>query len=137
MVTPNSTPPWVRAMEVVVVVDDAPVPTMPATEVAAGDIGNYAGTDQAYETVASWTVATGKVGELKEILIITDDYTKTEIRVTVAGVVQEAAWSPTTTMPLIYEDLKLEAGDVVLVEAQSSDGTAIDVDAVILGKEIG
>jgi len=137
MAVPNSSPPWVRAMEVVIVVGTTPVPTMATTETASGDIGNYSGSAQTYQSVATWTVAADKVGELKQILIISDEYDHTEIRITIAGVVQETDWNPTSAMPLIYQDVKLEAGDVVLVEAQSDDGTAIDVDAVIVGKEIG
>ena len=126
----HGAPDWTTQVQVVIVA------AQPADEAAAGDIGNYSGTDQTYQTVATWTVATGKVGELKEILIISDDYAHTEIRITTAGTVFETDWSPTSSMPIIFEDLRLAAAAVVLVEAQSTDGTAIDVDAIIIGKEI-
>lgn len=124
-------PDWTRQVQIVIVA------AQPKVEAAAGDIGNYAGTDQTYQTVASWTVTTGKIGELKEILIISDAYIYTEVRITIDGTVFETDWSPTSSMPIIFEDLRLAAGAVVLVEAQSTDGTAIDVDVVIIGKEIG
>lgn len=104
---------------------------------AAGGVGNYSGVLQTYQTVVTWTVTAGKVGELKEILIVTDDYDHTEIQITIAGVVWCTGWSPTSAMPIIFEDLRLAAAAVVLVEAQSDDGTAIDVDAIIVAKEIG
>ena len=133
----HGTPDWVRMVQVAVTVENIPVVPEPATERAAGGAGNYSGSLQTYQEVVSWTVATGKVGDLKEILIITDDYDHTEIEVTVGAVTWCTDWSPTSAMPIIFEDLKLVAGTEVKVEAQSDDGTAIDVDAIIVAKEIG
>lgn len=130
-------PDYVRAIQITVTVEDEPTAPEPANEAAAGDAGNYSGTDQTYQTVATWTVSTDKIGELKEILIISDDYAHTLARITIGGTVWETDWSPTSAMPIIFEDLKLAESTVVLVEAKSSDGTAIDVDALIVGKEIG
>lgn len=130
-------PDFITAVQVAVTVESKLVLPEPATEKAAGDAGNYSGVLQTYQTVATWTVATGKVGELKEILIISDNYAKTLAQITIAGTVWETDWSPTSAMPIIFEDLRLAAGAVVLVQAKSSDGTAIDVDALIVGKEIG
>lgn len=133
----HGTPDWVRMSQVAVTVEGVPVVPEPATEVAAGDAGNYSGTDTTYQTVATWTITANKVGELKEILVISDDYDHTLVRITIAGTVWETDWSPTSSMPIIFEDLKLDTEATVLVEAKSSDGTAIDVDALIVGKEIG
>ncbi len=133
----HGTPDWVRMVQVVVTVENVPIVPEAATEVAAGDAGNYNGASDEYQTVATWTVATGKVGELKEILIISDNYAKTLAQITIAGEVWETDWSPTSAMPIIFEDLKLAAGVVVLVEAHSDGVTTIDVDALIVGKEIG
>jgi len=130
-------PDWITDVQVNVVVENVPVPPEPTKERAAGGAGNYSGTDQTYQEVVSWTVATGKVGDLKEILIVTDDYDHTEIKVTVGSVEWCTDWSPTSAMPIIFEDLKLAEGTEVKVEAQSDDGTAIDVDAIIVAKEIG
>ena len=137
MVTPNSTPPWVRAVEINVTVEGESIPVSPATEAPAGDIAHYAGVAESYQACGSWTVSAGKIGELKEILFISDDYDHTVVRIIVAGVTLESGWSPTSVMPIIYEDLRLAAGDVVSVEVMSDDGTAIDVDVIIVGKEIG
>ena len=110
---------------------------MPAVEAAAGDIGTYTGTDTNYQTVASWTVAAGKTGELKEILILSNDYAKTLVKITVGSVVWCTDWAPSSSMPIIFEDLRLDATTVVKVEVKSSDGTSITVDAIIVAKEIG
>ncbi len=127
----HGAPDWTDQVQVVI------VKGQPADEAAAGDIGNYSGTDTTYQTVATWTVTAEKVGELKEILIISDDYAHTLVQITIAGTVFETNWSPGSSMPIIFEDLRLAAATVVLVEAKSSDGTAIDVDAIIIGKEVG
>ncbi|MBA7582987.1 hypothetical protein ES708_24925 [subsurface metagenome] len=130
---PDSTV-WVEPVSVVA---DTPTPPSPAHEWAAGGVGNYPGSSTDWEEVVRWTVKPGRVGELKEILIITNDYGHTVLQVTVGTVDWATNWSPTASMPIIFEDLRLAAGTVVLVEAKSSDGTPINVDAIIVGKEVG
>jgi hypothetical protein len=125
---------WVQNVDVVV---NVPTPSQPATENAAGGAGRYTGTATSYQTVVSWTVSIDKLGELKEITILTSSYAKTYFKVTVGDVVFATDWIVQAAMPLIFEDLKLAAGKVVKVEAKSTDGTSITVDAVIVGKEIG
>lgn len=125
---------WVQNVNVVV---NTPTPSGPAVENAAGAAGRYTGTDTTYQTVVSWTVATDKLGELKEITILSSSYDKTNIQVTVGDIVFATSWVVQAAMPLIFEDLKLAAGKVVKVEAKSTDGTSITVDAVIVAKEIG
>jgi len=123
--------------QVAVTVNNVPVVAEVGTEVAAGAIGRYSGTDVVYQTLASWTVAAGKTGELKEILILSDTYAITEIQITIDGTVYKTAWIMLAAMPLIFEDLKLDSGAVVLVEVLSTTGAAIVVDCAITGKEIG
>jgi hypothetical protein len=125
---------WVQNVDVVV---NVPTPSGPATEVAAGGVGRYSGTATTYQTVVSWTVAAAKLGELKEITILSSSYSKTVLQVTVGSVVFATNWTVQAAMPLIFEDLKLAAGAIVKVEVKSSDGTSITVDAVITAKEIG
>lgn len=126
----------IKALVTTMVVS-TPTISLPTTEAAAGAIGRYTGTATTYQTLASWTVAAAKTGELKEILILSDNYAKTSIQITIAGTVFKTAWIMQNAMPLIYEDLKLAAGKVVLVEVKSTDGTSITVDCAIVGKEIG
>ena len=127
----HGAPDWIRQVQVII------VEAQSADEVVAGDIGTYSGTDQTYQAVASWTVDTDKVGELKEITILSSLYAKTQLKITIFDTVWETEWSPQSVMPLIFEDLRGEAGAVTKVEAQSTDGTSITVDAVIVGKEVG
>lgn len=130
-------PDWVRMVQVAVTIDNVPIVPTPATERAAGGVGKYTGTDETYQEVASWTVATGKIGELKEIYILSDDYAHTEIKITIGAVTWCTDWTPQGVMPIIFEDLRLAAASIVKVETQSTDGTAIVVDVIIVGKEIG
>lgn len=134
---PNSAPPWVRQIEVMITVAKEPIPSQPTTELAAGASGRYTGTDQTYQSIAKWTVSADRVGELKEILITSSNYAKTKIKVSVAGVDEPDDWLVQGAMPLIYEDLKLAAAAEIEVQVQSTDGTSITVDALIVGKEIG
>jgi len=130
-------PDFVTRVQVAVTVENVPVVPEVGTEVAAGASGAYTGTDQTYQSVAKWTVSADKVGELKEILIISSNYALTLVKVSVAGVDEPDDWAPQAAMPLIYEDLKLAAAAEVEVQCKSSDGTSITVDALIVGKEIG
>jgi hypothetical protein len=125
---------WVQNVSVVV---ETPTPSEPAKERAAGDTGRYSGSSQSYQEVASWTVATGKVGELKEITLLSDEYDYTEWRITVGAVTFAEDWIVQAAMPIIFEDLRLAAGTEVKVEARSTDGTAIVADVCITGKELG
>lgn len=125
---------WVQQVDVVV---DLPTPSQPANEQSAGGVGRYAGTDTDYQEVVSWTVTADKVGELKEITFLSDNYAKTNLQITVGAVVFATDWIVQGTIPLIFEDLKLAAGAVVKVECKSTDGTSIIVDAVIAAKELG
>ena len=108
-----------------------------AEEYAWGAAGNYSGTSTTYQQAVTATVTVGRVAELKELIILSDDYAHTLVKVTIGSVVWCTDWSPTGAMPIIFEDLRLAAAAVVKVEAKSSTGAAIDVDAIIVGKEVG
>ncbi len=122
-------PDWIRRIEVMITAGQ------PAKERAAGDAGSYTGTDTTYQTVASWTVATGYVGELKEILVLSSSYAKTQVKITIGDITWCTDWAPQSAMPIIFEDLRLEAAKIIKVEAKSSDTTSITVDAIITAKE--
>jgi len=107
----------------------------PADERAAGGEGNYNGALGVYQPLVSWTVAVGYVGELKEILVISDDYANTEVHIEIGGVAWTNDWNPSSSMPIIFEDLRLAAGTVVAVTTRSIGAAVIDVDGIIVAKE--
>lgn len=127
----HGAPDWTRQVQIVI------VEAQPADEAAAGDTGRYSGVDQTYQEVAKWTIATDKVGELKHITLLSDAYTKTHFKITVGAVTYAEDWIILSSIPLVFEDLRLAAGAEVLVEVKSTDGTSIIVDASIVGKEVG
>lgn len=84
-----------------------------------------------YGTVVSVTVGSGNVGDLHEISMFTDDFTETQFRVTIAGVVQFADRVIGTTLSLPWRANRLVAGDVILLEARSVTGVSVTVDGAI------
>jgi len=133
----HGAPDWVRMVQVAVTVDLVPVVPKETEQRAAGAVGRKANATTGYLTVASWEVAADMVGELKEILILSDDYVNSVFQVTVGDVVWATNWQMKSSMPIIFEDLKLAAGKIVLVEVKSNGTDTVTVDAIIVGKEIG
>lgn len=134
---PLDTPDFVTRIQVAVTVENVPIVPEPDTERAAGAVGSVITNEQDYTELAKWTVATGKVGELKHITIISEDYVRTYANITIGGVAWATAWSPTSCMPLVFEDLKLSAAQEVIVEIKVVADGDIEVNATIVGKEIG
>lgn len=133
---PNTSPPWVTVVQVGVTVENVTIIPEPATEAPAGSAGNYTGDSTSYQTVATWTVSESAVGELKEIIVLTNNYDKTLVKIDIGDTTWCEDWAPQSVMPVIFEDLKIAAETVVTVSAKSSDGSALVVDAIIVGKEV-
>ncbi len=98
-------------------------------------LGRYSGSDVTYQTVVSWTVSDGKIGTLKEVSMITDQFSKTHFRLTIAGAKQFEDKLIQSPLTLPFPENKLDAGSVVLLECKSTDGTSITVDGSITGRE--
>lgn len=128
---------WVQNISVVV---DTPTPPEPANEVAAGANGLYYGHATTYQTVASWTVSAGKVGELSQIITSVLNPDNIYLQITIGTKVYTVDILSVGPYFFYFGPLKLAAGAVVKVEAKAITGGAgneITVDAVIVGKEIG
>ena len=90
----------------------------------------------AYQTVVSYTVAVSAQGFIREIGLVTTDPARTQFRLTIAGVVQFTDELFLTSWAIPFpETSRLDSAAVVLLEAQSTDGTQITVDGVISGHE--
>uniref|UniRef100_A0A6M3XSF4 Uncharacterized protein n=1 Tax=viral metagenome TaxID=1070528 RepID=A0A6M3XSF4_9ZZZZ len=127
----HGAPDWTDQVQVVIVEAEA------EDEAAETQLDRLSTSSTSYGTVVSWTVTTDKIGVLHCIEMESDNYDKTRFQLTIAGVVQFTDIQIGASLSLEYPDVKIAAGSEVLLEAKSSDGTAINVDGDILGKEVG
>lgn len=123
--------------EIISVVLDTPVPPSPAHETAITRLARLTTDSMSYGTVVSWTVTADTIGVLHQVEMMSNNYAKTRFQLTIAGVQQFTGIQLAISLTLSYPDVKLAAGDVVLLEAASSDTTEVKVDGDITGKEIG
>ena len=125
---------WVQHVSVVL---ETPTPPAPAHEYPAGNIGRYSGVDIVYQTVATWTVTADRLGELREVSMVTSRYDKTEWLLTIGAttVFTDILIQAPLTIP--YFDLSLAALTVVTLSARSTDATPIVADGSIVAIEIG
>lgn len=127
----HGAPDWTRQVQVVITEAE------PQDEAAVTRLDRLNTTSTSYGTVVSWTVSSGKVGVLRHVEMESDNYSKTRFQLTIAGVVQFTDAQVEDSLSLEWPDPRLAAGDEVLLEAKSSDGTEINVDGDITGKEVG
>lgn len=125
---------WVQHVSVVL---ETPTPPAPAHEYPAGDVHRYPGNAAAYQEVAKWTVTPDRIGELKEVSMVTDNYDKTTWKLVVGAttVFNDVKIQAPLTMP--FFDLWLAASTVVTLFCHSDGVTNIVADGSIVGKEIG
>lgn len=95
----------------------------------------YAGTDQNFVELVSWTIPIGYTGDLHEISLQSDNDAKTRWRITIAGVNQAVPTDRTLATPITWpwRDTILPGPTQVMIEVMSTDGTSITVDASITG----
>jgi len=125
---------WIQQVTVVV---DTPTPPSPAHECPAGNVDRYSGNAAAYQEVAKWTVTADRIGELKEVSMVTDDYVKTVWKLVIGAttVFNDVTIQAPLTMP--FSDLRLDALAVVTLSCHSDGVTNIVADGSIVGKETG
>jgi len=125
---------WIQIVDVVV---DIPVPPGPAHQTAITELNRLTTSSTEYQTVVSWTVTAEKIGKLQFVEMESDNYEKTRFKLTIAGVVQFTDKQIEASLSLEWPKVRLAAEAVVLLEAKSSDGTEVNVDGDIVGKEVG
>lgn len=133
----HGTPDWVRMVQVAVTVEGEPIIPEAATEVAAGGVGRYSGNSQTYKVIKSWTVSEDKIGELKEVSVTSSVLAKTHFKLVIGAVTWFTGQLLAASLSIPFFDLKLAAETVVTVSCKSTDGTSINADASIVGKEVG
>ena len=125
---------WTQIVDVVV---NTPVPGAPAHEKAITKLARKSSSNTDYVTVVEWQVGENKIGILRFVEFMSDNYEKTRFRLTINGVVQFTDLELGASLTLEWPDVKLAAGAVVLLQARSTDTTEVNVDGDILGKEVG
>ena len=134
---PNSGPPWVRQMEVVVVVENEPVPEQPGTEYAIDSFGYYKGSAGTYQELKKWTITTDRIGVLRSVELDTDHYDVAQFRITVKGTTVLEDRKIPTPFSKEWPDIKLSEAQEVLVEVKSDGSTTIKAWCDLNGKEVG
>jgi hypothetical protein len=106
-----------------------------AEGVPVSRVDRLATNSPAYQEVVSWVVAAGREGDLHEVSLFSTDFARTQFRLTIAGVQQWTDVLVGTSLSIPYRSNRLQAGDQVLLEARSTDGTLVTVDGSISGAE--
>jgi len=125
---------WVQVISVVVA---TPTPPGPAHEAAVTKLDRLTTSSTDYGTVVEWEVSEDKIGILRFVEFESDDYEHTRFRLTIAAEEQFTDIQIGASLTLEWPDVQLAAKSVVLLEAKSSDGTEVNVDGDIIGKEVG
>ncbi|GAH55095.1 unnamed protein product [marine sediment metagenome] len=113
------------------------IPTAPELEHPAGEVNRYSGSATEYQSLCTWTVTASRIGELKEVSFVTNNYAKTLWMLVIGSdtMLEDVVIQAPLTIP--YFDLRIASETVVALSVKSSDGTAIVADGSIVGKEIG
>lgn len=131
-------PDWVIWQQTVVTVDVTPVAEEAANETPVSKTeGKVTNSDQTYQTLATWTVTSTKVGVLYGVELYASNFSKTHFKLTIGGVVKWTDKELPAALNINMANTRLPASTVVLVEGKSNDGTSVDMWAHIEGKELG
>ena len=110
-----------------------PVPRKAAQPIARS--GSLTTAATAYATVASWTVTANRTGHLREVSLDSDNFAKTNWRLTIAGVQQFTDQVFRSALSLPFGENQIPAGAVVTLAAASTDGTSVVTYGSIAGSE--
>jgi len=125
---------WIQQVSVIL---EAPLPPAPAHEYPAGGVNRYSGSAAAYQELVKWTVTADRIGELKEVSMVTDDYDNTTWKLVIGDttVFENVVIQAPLTMP--FFDLRLAEAKSVILYCHSDGVRNIVADGSIVGKEIG
>jgi hypothetical protein len=128
-------PEWAPAIQIVNV-PDKPIIVQPSAGFPIAKVNRYSGTDTEYQTVVEWTLPSDRKGLLDEVSMVSDSYTKTRFKLTIAGDVKFEGITLQAPLTLVWRNAEVEPTKTVLLEAKSSDGSSINVDGSVTGREI-
>ncbi|KKN35593.1 hypothetical protein LCGC14_0782030 [marine sediment metagenome] len=100
-------------------------------------INRYTGTQAKWQTLVTWKIDSGRIGNLHEISLVSSDDSKTRYRIIIANVDQKVPVDRQTTSPfnLTFRENVIPTGSEVYVQVRSTDETSITVDGIITGTE--
>lgn len=127
-----------KAIEnLVLVVPPAVVPPVVAPKPVAVVV-RYSGSDTDYQKIGVWRVGDFwglERGSLKEIAVLSSNYSKTRFRFTVMGNILFKDLQIDAAMTLTFHPNVIPREKEIVLECKSSDGTAITVNGEISGVE--
>lgn len=134
---PNSSPPWVRQSQIVVTVENVPVPEEEATETVIDTFGSYSGSSSTYQDLFNRTIPADRKGILDEIELSCDNYAVAQFKIVVKSVtiVEDQVIPESWTKK--FPSLQLKAAQQVLVQVKSDGSTTINAYCDVSYKEIG
>lgn len=106
------------------------------TEEPVCTVETFTGSSSSYQTLASWTVTTNKRGILTEVAFTRDTSGVAQYKLTIAGETQFEDFAPERDVALPLHGVRLEEGQVVLLQVKSDGATSITVNGSITGGEI-
>ena len=134
---PNSSPAWVRQVQVTVIVDNAPVPEQPSTEFALDTYGYVSTSSSTLQTLFSRTVPSAKIGVLDEIELSCDNYDVASWEIIVKGVTILDSETIPESFTKAFPSLHLEADESITVKVKSNGSATIKAWSDVSYKEVG
>jgi len=127
------TEPKLKAEPIVVVIEKKDAPQNVKDIVV---VNRHSGTENTYQTVAEWSITENKIGYLEYISVVSSNYAKTLLRLTVDAI-QFTDKAIQTTLNIPYNaEIKYKKKHTIKVECKTTDGTTtITVDGMIKGLE--
>lgn len=133
----NSSPPWVRQVQVVVNVENIPILPEAATEYAIDSYGTLSTSSSTYQTLKEWEVTANRIGILRAIELSCDNYAVAQFKLVVAGTTVFEDKKLPESFTKDWPDLQLTAGQKCTVSVKSNGTTTINAYCDINGKEVG
>jgi len=99
-------------------------------------VDRYSGTDQTYKEVVKWRVEPRSQGHLKEVSMVSNNYSKTHFKLTIGGKIYFEDKIIQAPLTLPFPETRLREATEVKLECKSTDGTLITVDGSLTGKEV-
>ena len=96
--------------------------------------GSYTGLDSTYQTLASWTITSGKTGILKEVAFTVDSTSLFQLDIDGTNLFTD--FSPNADCSISFPNTQLSSGSIITLSVKSDGATTITVYGFISGGEV-